>query len=49
MSGRGLFNKTERRDLKIILKSERDLAAMRKAGLLVAQTLEALREQVRPE
>jgi methionyl aminopeptidase len=33
---------------KIVLKSERDLAAMRKAGRLVAHALEALREQVRP-
>src|SRR5688500_18653070 len=33
---------------KIVLKSERDLAAMRKAGQLVAHALEALRERVRP-
>lgn len=33
---------------KIVLKSERDLAAMRRAGRLAAQALEALRERVRP-
>jgi methionyl aminopeptidase len=33
---------------KLILKSERDLAAMRKAGRLVAHALEALKAQVRP-
>jgi methionyl aminopeptidase len=33
---------------KIVLKSDRDLAAMRKAGRLVAHALEALRERVRP-
>lgn len=33
---------------KLVLKSERDLAAMRKAGRLVAQALEALKAQVRP-
>src|SRR5436190_9912046 len=33
---------------KVVLKSERDLAAMRRAGRLVAQALEALRERVRP-
>ena len=48
MSGRGLLFKSADRKLKIVLKSDRDLAAMRKAGRLVAQTLEALKEQVRP-
>src|SRR5438093_3852780 len=33
---------------KVVLKSERDLAAMRKAGELVAHALEALKAQVRP-
>lgn len=33
---------------KLVLKSERDLEAMRKAGRLVAHTLEALKVQVRP-
>jgi methionyl aminopeptidase len=33
---------------KLILKSERDLAVMRKAGRLVAHALEALRERVKP-
>lgn len=33
---------------KLVLKSERDLAIMRKAGRLVAHTLEALRERIRP-
>ncbi len=33
---------------KLVLKSERDLAVMRKAGRLVAHALEALRERVRP-
>jgi methionyl aminopeptidase len=47
MSTRGLF-KSAKGDLKIVLKSDRDLAAMRKAGRLVAQTLQSVREQVRP-
>jgi methionyl aminopeptidase len=33
---------------KVVLKSERDLAAMRNAGRLVARALEALKAQVRP-
>ena len=33
---------------KLVIKSERDLAAMRNAGRLVARALEALRAQVRP-
>jgi methionyl aminopeptidase len=33
---------------KLVLKSDRDLAAMRRAGRLCAHALEALRERVRP-
>jgi methionyl aminopeptidase len=33
---------------KLVLKSERDLQIMRKAGRLVAQALEAMRERVKP-
>jgi methionyl aminopeptidase len=33
---------------KVVIKSERDLAAMRNAGRLVARALEALKAQVRP-